>query len=362
MPEGICSEYPSVGPVEGPAAFFERLYSCFEKAQRGATGAIDRYFNIGGYLIRLHFAGPALTSRLTPALEHLSASPGEKPSLTIGIWDSASTGIQAPSPPWSSGDYITRGEVHGFNDGRIHTHYNLDANVLDMLDSARDLAVYWTGDAASLPFYESGAPLRTILHWWLREHGRQLVHAAAVGTPQGGVLLVGRGGSGKSTTALTCLDSELVYAGDDYCVLDTEAEPYVHSLYSSAKLNGNNIDQLPHLAFAVSNADRLDTEKALIYLQHHFPHKVVSGFPVRAVLLPRVTGGEATALSPASPMEALRALAPSTLFQLAGAGRSDFVAMSGFVRKVPCYHLELGTALGQIPGVILRLLKDGQRV
>jgi len=350
------SEYPAAEAAD-PVTFFENLHSAFERAERAANGAIDRDFLIGGYPLRLQFAGPVMASRLTPALEHLAVPPAPSPSLTVGIWDSASTGVQAPPPPWSQDDYITRGEVHGYNDGRIHTHYNLDANILDMLDSARALAVYWTGDAVALPFYESGAPLRTILHWWLREHGRQLVHAAAVGTPRGGVLLVGKGGSGKSTTALTCLESELLYAGDDYCVLDTEGEPYVHSLYSSAKLNGNNIDQLPQLAFAVSNADRLDTEKALIFLHQHLPHKVVSGFPVRAILLPRITGRQATILSPASPTEALRALAPSTLFQLPGAGRADFLAMSGFVRKVPCFRIDLGTDLERIPGVILHLLE-----
>lgn len=234
-------------------------------------------------------------------------------------------------------------------------YFYMGDNVL-MMDSKSALAIFWIRDARQLPYYESGAPLRTLLHWWLSNHGRQFVHAAAVGTAKAGVLLAGKGGSGKSTTVLACLDSPLVYASDDYCLLTTEPAPYVYSLYSSAKLDADNIHRLPHLASAISNADRLDTEKALLFLHEHCPEKIVSGFPVRAILLPRVTGRPGTTLTPASPITALKALAPSTLFQLPGAGHSAFQVMSKFVKQVPCYHLELGTDLAQIPEVILGLL------
>jgi hypothetical protein len=46
--------------------------------------------------------------------------------------------------------------------------------------------------------------------------------------------VAGKGGSGKSTTALACLDSPLVYASDHYCSLTNEPAPYVYSLYDSA--------------------------------------------------------------------------------------------------------------------------------
>jgi hypothetical protein len=63
-------------------------------------------------------------------------------------------------------------------------------------------------------------------------------------------------------------------------------------------------------------------------------------------------------LKPASPAAGLAALAPSTIFQLPGAGKEAFQAMGQLVRQVPCYQLNLGTDIGEIPEVILELLAE----
>ena len=343
-----------------PIAFFEAVYQTFQRAEQVAGGSVDCFYTIGGYTIQLRFAGPALLPFITPPLEHLAAEPNPAPALTICLWDNASTGTTLPPLPWAPNDHIARGEIRGYNDGRIYTALYVGVNMLNMLDIERDLALYCIRDASQFPPYQKGSPLLTILHWWVRNHGLQYVHAAAVGTPtRGGVLLVGKGGSGKSTTALACLNSELLYVSDDYCLLATDPIPYAYSLYNSAKLDTNHIQRFPHLVPAISNADHLDTEKALIFLHRHYPEKIVKGFPIRALLVPRVIARPETRLTPASPIAGLKAFAPSTIFQLSGASNAAFRTMTEFVKRVPCYHLELGTNLRRIPKVILDLLSDG---
>jgi len=340
----------------GPIAFFSAAYWAFQRAEQAVGGPVDRFYIIGGYPIRLRFAGPALIPFIAPALEHLAARPNPAPALTICLWDSASTRTKMPPCPWATDDYIARGEVRGYNDEHIHTAFYLGSGILNMLDTTLNVAILWIRDAGLIPYYETAAPLRTILHWWMRDHERQFVHAAAVGTPRGCVLLAGKGGSGKSTTTLACLPSELLYVGDDYVLLSRQPTPFVYSLYNSAKLDADYIQRLPHLLPAVSNSERLDMEKALIFLHDHYPHKVAKGFPVRAILLPRFTGLLGTTLKKASPAASLTALAPSTIFQLPGAGQEAFQSLASFVRQVPSYVLELGTDLTMIPEVVLSLL------
>lgn len=344
------------GEDTSPVVFFETVYRAFQQAEQIAAGSLDRFYSIGGYTIRLRFAGPALVPRITPALEHLATKPSSSPMLTICLWDSASTRAQMPPPPWSAEAYIARGEVRGYNDGRIHTSFHIGANVLNMLDTRLDLAVLWICDASQIPYYESSAPLRTILHWWMCNHGRQVVHAGAVGTSMGGVLLAGKGGSGKSTTALACLNSELVYVSDDYCLLATDSVPYAYSLYSSAKLNAEDVERFPRLASAVSNPKRLGTEKAVFLLHKHYREKIATGFPIRAILLPRVTGRSETSLKEISSAASLKALAASTIFQLPGAGHKDFQRITKFVKQMPSYILELGYDISRIPDAIMGLL------
>jgi hypothetical protein len=349
-------------------AFFESTYQIFQRAEH-AAGSAERSYNICGQYVKLRFAGSALPLFITPALEHLSVQSVGDPSLTVCIWDDISTNTQMPPPPWLGlavlrqdgnfqGVYTRRGDVHGFSDHRIYTSYNWDANALSILDKKRNLALYWTYNAHRLPSYEVSAPLRTIFHWWVNQFGFQFVHSGAVGTIQGGVLLAGKGGSGKSTTALTCLNSELLYVSDDYCLISADQVPYAFCIYSSAKLNANNIHRVPHVISAISNLDRIDSEKAVFFLYPYAPAKIVKNFPIRAILLPRISGITETKLTSASPMEALKALALSTMSQLAGAGQASLQIMNRLVHQVPCYHLELGTDLSQIPDVIAGLLRE----
>jgi hypothetical protein len=298
-----------------------------------------------------------LVPLITPALEHLATRASSAPALTICLWDSDSTGVEKPPPPpWSWDECTARGEVERYNDGRIHTAFH--ASTLSMLDVDLDLGIYWVRDASQLTHTESGSPLLRIFHWWMRCHRKQLVHAGAVGTVEGGVLLIGKGGSGKSTTCLLCLESALLYLGDDYCLVSIDPSPYAHSLYSSGKVDAQDINRFPFLKPALSNPDRLDKEKALYFLGARFPEKIANGFPLWAILLPRVTGLPKTKLTKVSASAGLLALAPSTIFQLPGAGDQAFKVLGDLVRQVPSYTLEVGTDLSQIPNIILNLLSE----
>ena len=163
-----------------------------------------------------------------------------------------------------------------------------------------------------------------------------------VGIPTAGALLVGKGGSGKSTTALACLESALSYVGDDYCLLSQPPQPQAHSLYSSAKLKPDNT-RLPHLLPLIHNQNRQPEEKPFILLHQHFPEKLVPSLPLKMILVPQVTGQVDTEIYPVKGAAALLALAPSTIFQLPGGTSAKFKEMAALVKEIPCYTLGLGT-------------------
>lgn len=338
--------------------YFQSVYESAVSAAHAAGGFVKRDYSIGGYTIRLSFAGPALVTSLTPALEHLEAREASEPALTVFVWDSASTGEKMLPPPWGANDCLARGVIQGYNDERIYTSFQHGSGAVNMLDSALNSGIFWVPAADDLVYWEKGAPLRTILHWWFSHQDRQLVHAAAVGIGRNGVLIGGKGGSGKSTTALSCLGSQLSYAGDDYSLLGFDSERTVYSLYNSAKLDRDHLRRFPELQSQISNPDRPDEEKALLFVNQYYADRVASEFTVGAILLPRVTGQPQTRLRQASAAKALTALAPSTIFQLPRAGNEAFKFLSRFVRELPCYELELGTDISQIPMVIEEFLRE----
>lgn len=360
--DGICPS-PSEAAVAAknsgskPGVFLGTLDETFETAARAAGGAIERFYRVGPSLVRLRFAGPELISQITPALAHLEASESSPVSLTICVFDSRSTGTKMPPPPWTKDCYGPRGEIQGYNSASMHVVYGPGTDILRVLDWRLATAFYWVPDAGAIPYWETSFPFRTMFHWWFRDQPCQPVHAGAVGTLDGGVLIAGRSGSGKSTTTLACLDSDLCYAGDDYVVAQAEPEPYVYSLYCTAKLERHNVWRLPHLAPLITNANQPDQEKALIFLSELYPHKLARGFPIRAILVPKITGRRDTKVAPCGRAACLVALAPSTVIHLPGAGAGTMSKLGALARRVPAFQLELGTDLSQIPRVISELLR-----
>ena len=176
---------------EGGSRESYRVAEASFEAAVGTAGPHDRWYCIAGHLVRLRFAGPSLAAPMTQSLDHLETSPRGDAELTICLWDGASTGIADPPTPEAPAARAVAGEVCVYRDGDLQAVYRPHDRILNWLDSARSLGLYWAPDARTLPFDERVSPLRHILSWWMRRRGLQFVHAAAVGSDDGAVMLVG---------------------------------------------------------------------------------------------------------------------------------------------------------------------------
>jgi hypothetical protein len=344
------------------ATSLEYVKSSFENAT-ALSGGIDAHrYEIAGKPVEFRFAARSLRETVDRPFAHLAAArDGDSPpALTVNLWDSRSTGADAPPLPPVPQDYA-EGALFHYHEPPVRMAYQPGLMALSVLDARRCEAWHWVEDASAMPYWDQASPIRQILFWWLSHQRYLQVHGAAVGTRDGGVLVVGRGGSGKSTTALSCLGGDMLYAGDDYVAITLEPSPRVASIYSSGKLEPHNLDErLPHLRPLLANGTALETEKAVVYLDEHFPAQMTAGFPLRAVLVPSVVPGLRTSrLVTVSRAAAFAALAPSTIFQLHTAGPDAMSTMSRLVAIVPCYGLELGSDIASIPATISSLLRDG---
>ncbi len=349
-------------------AFFDAMYSGAKRAEL-YSGHTEHHYSVAGHEVCLSIAGDGFAGKLLTAFSHLSRPSTGKPALTIHAWDDVSTRTFLPRlvsrylnfVQMHCFDYLgPRNEMLDFHGERIRAVMHLDPVIVSLFDPVRSIALYWTRDVTQIPIWDWGTPLRIILNEWAKLHQLFLVHAGAVGLAEGGVLFAGKSGSGKSTSALACLDeSALMYASDDYALLSVTPDPYVHSLYGSAKLKGApDFENFSHLLPLVANRDRIGEQKALIFLNDVYRGKLSAGFPLRAILVPRISGRPETTLEPASSIEALKALAPSTLLQLPGVGKETMASLSALVRRVPAYTLNAGTHMRSIARSVEALLKE----
>lgn len=338
------------------AEYFEAVQAAYEDAERRAGGAVERVFGVAGSLMRLRFAGPALVSDATTAFSHLPSS-GDRVEFSVCLFDSASTGTELPGRPWANGPHDVRGDIPELCDDRFVVSYLGWNGVLGLLDRTRRRALFWIPAARDFPFNEYGSPLLMGLQGWLVARGLQLMHAGAVGNADGGVLLSGRGGAGKSTTAIACLVAGLSYVADDYCVLAAHPRPVAHSLYNSGKLHCAGLPRFPQLSIA--DACRIGDDKALFFLHALYPERVVTSMPILAVVLPVIHDGPDCTLEPVPRIEALRAMVSSTIAQIPGANGAVLTAGAAFVRQLPCYRLRIGSDMARIAERIERLLRSG---
>jgi len=342
-------------PTSTPSHYFESLKERFEQASLAAGGAVQMDCDIAGFGVRLRFANVDLLSALTPALAHSrTAELGERP-LTIDIWDNGFAKGAIEPPPWRRKEPALLGSLDYYHDARFQMLYK-HRSELWALDQNQDRAFYGCASPKMLTACHAAVPLRYLLHWWLVRRGFVFCHAAAVGLASGAVLIGGKSGSGKSTTALACLVDGLRFLGDDLTLVGPPLDPWVASVYSTAKLNADNLHRFPTLASRIHNAGQLEDEKALLYLAQWVPEQLAAKLPLRAIILPSIAERPASRLRPLSPAASLALLAPNTIQQLCGAEQATMELLASMVQRVPSFILEFGTDLAQAPKLIRGLL------
>ncbi|MGH8558527.1 MAG: hypothetical protein ACRESZ_13915, partial [Methylococcales bacterium] len=97
-------------------------------------------------------------------------------------------------------------------------------------------------------------------------------------------------------------------------------------------------------------------EKGILFLHEKYADKLIAGFPLKAILIPKITQFEPM-LRPTSAAHAMKALAPSTIFQLPDADPELVHWIARLVRQVPCYELNSG-GVGQSTHLVEHLLDE----
>jgi hypothetical protein len=319
--------------------------------------------SVGGENIRVAFGSEVLATMLRRPLERLRATGcGDRYPVALYAWDTMSTGVPVPPFPWRPADVLADGRVSGFDGGRFRCLYRDDGagfHAVSMFDDDARVGYFWFADATRIHWYERAEPLRVGIHWAVADERRFLAHASAVGDARGAVLLTGKGGAGKTTTALSSVTAGLQFVSDNYVLVELADDrgAWAHGLYGTAKLWPQTLERLDGVAPFIERFDVADDEKLVLDVTRYRPDQIVPGLPIRAVVVPEVGGAGATRLERCTPVDTLLALAPATILQLPRTERS-LSGMAELVRRVPTYRLILGGEMMDGPAAIDVLLDE----
>ncbi len=340
---------------EEQVAFFESALRLAKLAERRAA-VHDVRIDLAETVVAIRFTGEGLRDAFLPAISHLLL-PVETPAqATLHVWDTASSGVAMIAPPCPRESFTHRGDIWGMGSTRIRSAFHWHEFSVNLFDHDRDTGVFWVNDAAALPYWSKASPLRTLFNWWLASNGAHLMHAAAIGTPRGGLLLAGRGGTGKSSTALASLEAGLQYVGDDYLAVRLEPEPAAYSLYATAKVTPSQMHRFPALAPFVTNPDCSDTDKSVVQLHPAFTGRLVRKLPLRAVASPAFGSAAASHFEADDGASTRRSTAFTTLSQLPHSGRELHDFIDRMMRTLPSLTLRLGHDVPGVPVAIAEML------
>jgi hypothetical protein len=328
------------------AAFLDQLDDAFLEAERRTS--LRRQIRLGGRLgVQLRFADEALAAALLPALAWLE--PDETLPWRFEI--RAFAGGVTPPCPWTPGGR-RRGELNGDAESPVVVSIVTRPPILTVVDRARRLAWYWASEPRSLPIWERAAPFYRMLPQIARDEAMTLAHAAALADGRRSLALIGKGGSGKSTSALAGLASGLELLGDDYVLLAERANVFgAAPLYASAKADDESLEMLARAGVRLSERGREAGGKSVLVPPSTARPRGDGWRPLAAIVLPRIAERDGPPI-PISPARALRALAPSSLFQLPFAGKRELDRFARAVRHVPAFELPVGPDLSTVGPIL----------
>ena len=337
-------------------AFLEKVISPVITTLNGSNAPIVANYKIARKIIQLHFYSSVLAASMTKAIAHHKVSLDEPADLTIRVWDSISTNTQFPAP-WSNTDYFFDQETTTSKSNRdsFMGVYLNGEETLNLYDEKNNTAYFWTNNAIDLADWLSAAPFRTILHWFLSKEHLHLIHGACVGMNGKSILLTAKGGSGKSTTALSCLVAGMDYLADDYVGVASSGEITAWNLYNSIKITPDSLESFPEIKKYITLSSQ---GKSVVFLSEFFSDQIVASASLTAIMIPMISDHPETRIRTATKLEAMLALTPTTLFQLPLAQSNKLEELKYIISKIPCYFLELGSSRREVPEALKAFFTD----
>lgn len=319
--------------------------------------AVDRYLerenrmpefgfrvNIRGHLIEMRFPTEQAAQNGRISIEGFLSEETRTPDATFLYWHDQCDaflpeGESLHSSVWTSSDHT--------GNFRIGT----DDNSLTGCDYTRQRYYFSRPEKTASVYLNCRHAMVNAFSRWAQANDMLLFHAAAVGTAGKGVLVAGRGGSGKSTFAVSCLAEGLDYVSDDYTLLSASGPLRAMPLYSIAALREDMISKIPGLPKPL-------LEESGGYLggkpQFHVPSdRLKDALDIQAIVIPKIGGEQAPSIVPTQAGRVITQMVYSTITQVESRRDSGLILqMTRRLSGLPVYEFSMSTDLKENPAFL----------
>lgn len=341
--------------------YFKNLQKQFQLAAFKLGGIHSFNFLLANKNLTISTAGEKILHLTKQAFIHLEVPNNmvkEKP-FTIFMWDENESGISLPNPPWLSSENVSEDKYIQFQLDHYFAYQFHHQSILYLYNVSENSAFCIVRDARNLINSFIAAPFTKLISFWAYKQNLNILHAGCVSLNNKGVLIVGRGGKGKSSTSIQCIIDGLDYLSDDYLLIENTSEKTMaYSIYNSGNLEVNNIENFPKIKSYIEIGNIDHNNKPYLFLSPIFKNKVKRSTEIKAIIVPLVTKNTSANFYPISSIEAIKALAPTSLVQLNTRGTNSLKYLASITRKLPNFCLELGSDFEDISLKVKKIINE----
>lgn len=252
---------------------------------------------------------------------------------------------------WSDGTLGKKGDVI-LTDGVSWIRVSTDGRLIEATVDARSLADGYS--FAHTTFFIAVMVA-------LRSHGLFHLHAALVRWQSRGVMVVGEGGAGKTTSTLALMQAGADWLGDDAVLLcRRRGAPIALRIPKPFHVGEATIAAFPRIGPGLGPAYQENNDKRAFDPAAVFDGRALeSAAAPSVVLFPEITGAPSTTLTPLTGAETMGMLAVSSaMMMIDGLARvaEQLSILRDLVDDATGYRLALGTDVLEDPSVIGALL------
>ena len=191
----------------------------------------------------------------------------------------------------------------------------------------------------------------------LRTDHSALVHSAAIGVDNKGILICAKGGSGKSTLSVSCLINEFQYVSDDYLILNkTDNNLYASPIYSIITLSPQVYKQMVNLKSEYM-CNNYNNTKYILNISS-YDNKLDRKLPVKAIVFPNIANVQEPTIEKTNKNRALTQLVFSTATQMNNDNDTSYMKLLiSLIKDLDFYQINLSQNLNKNVEVLKQFIK-----
>ncbi|WP_413854673.1 hypothetical protein [Candidatus Ruminimicrobium bovinum] len=330
--------------------YYNFLDNSFKKTA-DKNSVITKYLNLGIKTIRLQIAFADFLPQLEKYFSCSLKDTANNYDATIYIWKD--TVYSYISEQYNKSKWITIS-----HEKKEFMQIDLENNIINA-ENKEEEKYYFIAENYSYDILsKQGHLFVKSISKIIRTEYSALVHSAAVGINNKGILISAKGGSGKSTLSVSCLTNGFQYVSDDYLILKkSNNKLYASPIYSIITLSPQIYKQMTNLKSEFMCNNYNNTKYILNISSYDI--NIINNLEIKAVVFPKISNIAEPTIEKTNKNTAVTQLVYSTATQMNNNKDTEYIKLLiSFIKDLDFYQINLSQNLDKNVTILKQFIKE----